>query len=94
MMFLLFGWSPYVAASNDCAVANQCRHGYRPFSSEASWNSTLAANYQRYRWHLLDPAATWNMAVGPAVMDLKPVAIDTAAWFRENGVHKLDRRLA
>jgi hypothetical protein len=44
MMLLLFAGSPYVAASNDCALANQCRHGYRPFSSEASWNLTLAAN--------------------------------------------------
>jgi hypothetical protein len=78
MMFLLFAGSPYVAASNDCALANQCRHGYQPFSSEASWNLTLAANSQRYRWHLLDPAATWNMAVGLAVMDLKRVAINTA----------------
>jgi hypothetical protein len=44
MSFLLIAGWPWLAVYNDRALANKCRHGYRPFISEASWNSTLAAN--------------------------------------------------
>jgi hypothetical protein len=37
MMFLLFAGWPCLAVYNDRSSANQCRHGYRPFSSEVSW---------------------------------------------------------